>query len=124
MKNIFSSTYRKDYFEGYYIGLNPLLSLEDKTNKAVVAGFRSGRLDYEDKNGFICNGIPQRIVTEKILEDFLVAGMFGFDIDVDGYSTYQISIISQWYQSGVEKYDPQQYENLTNLLSSNNIEMN
>ena len=124
MRKLFNSTYRKDYFDGYSIGVNPHLSLERKKNKAFVTGFKSGRLDYENRNGLICCGIPQRIITEKILEDFLIAGMFGFDIETDGYTAFQINIISHWYQSGVEKYDPDQYSNLAALLNTNNIEMN
>ncbi|MBE0393756.1 hypothetical protein HNQ02_002063 [Flavobacterium sp. 7E] len=123
MKKLFSSTYSKNYFDGYAIGSNPLLSLEGKKSKAFVTGFKSGRLDYENMNGLICYGIPQRIITEKILEDFLIAGMFGFDIDAEGYTVFQINIISQWYQSGVEKYEPEQNLILEALLNANNIEM-
>lgn len=123
MKNIFSSTYRKDYLDGYNTGLNPFLKLKSKSNKAITAGFKSGRTDYEDRNGRISNGIPKRIVTEKILEDFLIAGMFGFDIDIEGYTTFQINTISKWYQSGTEKYDPKQYDNLSALLNRDEIVM-
>ncbi|MEZ7498927.1 hypothetical protein QO200_09255 [Flavobacterium sp. Arc3] len=123
MKELFSSTYRKGYFDGYSIGINPLLSFEGKKNKAFVAGFKSGRLDYESWNGLICYGIPKRILTEKVLEDFLVAGMCGFDIDDEGYTIFQLNIISNWYQSGIEKYDPNQYANLEALLTEKGIEM-
>lgn len=123
MKKLFSSIYRKDYIYGYSIGCNPLLSLEEKKSKAFVTGFKSGRLDYENMNGLISYGIPQRIITEKVLEDFLIAGMFGFEIDAEGYTVFQINIISQWYQSGVEKYDPEQNSSLEALLNANDIEM-
>lgn len=123
MKELFSSTYRKDYFDGYSVGINPLLCLEGKKNKAFFTGFKSGRLDYESWNGLVCYGIPQRIVTEKVLENFLLAGMCGFDIDDEGYTIFQLNIISNWYQSGIEKYDPNQYANLEALLSENEIEL-
>ena len=123
MKKIFNATYRKDYLEGYAAGLNPFLSLKTKMNKATVAGFKSGRMDYEDRNGRVSNGIPKRIITEKVLEDFLLAGMFGFDIDIEGYTTFQINTISKWYQSGTEKYDPNQFANLSSLLNDQKIAM-
>jgi hypothetical protein len=55
-------------------------------------------------NGLICNGI-QRIVTDMILEDFLIAGLLGF-IDDEGYTAHQVAMIEEWYQSGIEKYEP------------------
>ncbi|SEA02960.1 hypothetical protein SAMN05443667_101667 [Flavobacterium gillisiae] len=124
MKEIFSSTYRIGYLDGYSMGLNPHESSEGNTETAFSAGFKSGRLDYENMNGLICFGIPQRIVTEKVLEDFLIAGMLGFDVDADGYTANQMNIISKWYESGIEKYEPNQYANLSALLSENEIKMN
>ena len=123
MKKTYDATDRKEYLEGYAMGLNPFLSLKRKMSKATIAGFKSGRIDYDDRNGRISNGIPKRIVTEKILEDFLIAGMFGFDIDIEGYTTFQINTISKWYQSGTEKYDPKQYDNLSALLNRDEIVM-
>ena len=49
--------------------------------------------------------------------------MFGFNIDIEGYTTFQINTISKWYQSGTEKYDPTQYDNLSALLNRNEIGM-
>lgn len=121
MKKIFSSTYRKDYCEGYGIGANPFLPFTGTKKAGFVDGFKSGRLDYERMNGCISKGIPSRIVTEKVLEDFLVSGMFGLPIDADDYTAYQINIISKWYQSGIEKYDPDEYSNLLELLEENGI---
>jgi hypothetical protein len=124
MKEIFNSTYCKDYFEGYRAGSNPHLSFKAKRKKAFVIGFKSGRTDYENRNGLVSCGIPKRIVTEKILEDFLIAGMYGFEIDAEGFTAFQMNVILKWYKSGVEKYDPQQYTNLVALLDENEIEMN
>jgi hypothetical protein len=47
-----------------------------------------------------CNGIPQRIVTDMILEDFLIAGLLGLPIDDEGYTAHQVAMIEEWYQSG------------------------
>jgi len=47
--------------------------------------------------------------------------MFGLPIDADDYTAYQINIISKWYQSGIEKYDPDEYSNLLELLEENGI---
>lgn len=107
-KNKFTSTYRQDYFEGYSNGQNPFLQIDSEKNSvAFISGFNSGRMDYEEMNGQISKGIPQRIVTIKILEDFLLAGLLGLSIeDTNDYTSYQLNIIAKWYQSGVEKYDP------------------
>jgi hypothetical protein len=68
-------------------------------------GFNAGRSEYERMNGLICNGIPQRIVTDMILEDFLIAGLLGF-IDDEGYTAHQVAMIEEWYQSGIESMNP------------------
>ncbi|MFV8326824.1 hypothetical protein [Flavobacterium sp. ZS1P14] len=125
MKKIFSSAYRQDYVEGYSIGLNPFQHFKSaKNNDAFTAGFNSGRSDYERMNGCISDGIPQRIVTDKVLEDYLIAGLLGLPIDADGYTSHQINMIEKWYQSGIEKYDPNQSISLFELLEKNGILIN
>jgi hypothetical protein len=122
MKKIFSPAYRQDYVEGYSTGLNPFQQFKStKSNDAFIAGFNSGRLDYERMNGCVSDGIPQRIVTDKILEDFLIAGLLGLPVDADGYTSHQINMIEKWYQSGVEKYDPNQSISLFEILEKNGI---
>jgi hypothetical protein len=123
MKELDNSTDCQDYFEGYKAGLNPFLAFKKKRKKAFLTGFKSGRSDYESRNGLVSCGIPKRIVTEKTLEDFLIAGMYGFEVDAEGYTAFQMNVILKWYKSGVEKYDPIQYINLTALLDENEIEM-
>jgi hypothetical protein len=124
-KKIFSPVYRQDYFEGYSTGLNPFLQINSKyNNEAFIAGFNSARLDYERMNGLISDGIPERIVTNKVLEDFLIAGLIGLSVDTVGYTSYQISVIMKWYQSGVEKYDLKQNAILSEILENNGIEFN
>ena len=121
-KNIFSPAYRKDYFEGYSNGLNPFLLVNyDKKGEAFNSGFLSGRTDYERMNGPVREGIPNCIVTDKILEDFLLAGLLGLSIETEGYTSFQLNIISKWYQSGIEKYDPNQSMYLLEILEENGI---
>jgi len=124
-KNIYTTTYRQDYFQGYSNGQNPFLQIDSKKNSvAFISGFNSGRMDYEEMNGQISKGIPQRTVTIKVLEEFLLAGLLGLSIeDTDDYSSYQLNIISKWYQSGVEKYDPSQSVYLFEILEEIGIQI-
>jgi len=67
-KNIFGSSYRQDYLDGYSNGQNPMVQMDSKKcSLAYISGFNSGRMDYEEMNGDISKGIPQRFVTIKIL---------------------------------------------------------
>ncbi len=122
-KNKFTSTYRQDYFEGYSNGQNPFLQIDSKKNSvAFISGFNSGRMDYEEMNGQISKGIPKRIVTIKVLEEFLLAGLLGLSIeDTNDYTSYQLNIIAKWYQSGVEKYDPCHSTYLFEILEDKGI---
>jgi hypothetical protein len=43
--------------------------------------------------------------------------MLGMPIDTDNYTPHQINTIVIWYQSGVEKYEPSQYDALFDLLN-------
>jgi hypothetical protein len=124
MKDIFNPIYRQDYLEGYAIGQNPYAKLNDKeSNEAYKDGFHQGRLNYESMNGTIEYGIPQLIVTNKVLEDFLLAGMLGMSISDEGYTPFQIDVIEKWYQSGIEKYDANQSIYLLAILEHNGIEV-
>lgn len=115
-----SISYRQDYFNGYSVGINPFLqNTNKKSSIAYISGFNSGRMDYEEMNGQIAKGIPQRIVTIKVLEEFLLAGLLGLSLeDTDNYSSLQLNVIATWYQSGVEKYDPTQSEYLFDVLQN------
>ena len=123
-KNIYSPIFRKDYLVGYSNGLNPFIQVNPKSSKALLYGFNSGRMDYENMNGFIVDGIPELIVTIKVLEDFLLAGILGLSIETEGYTMFQLNVISKWYQSGVEKYDPNESICLFEILEQNGISMN
>jgi len=123
MNNIFNPIYRQDYLKGYSNGQNPYLDIQQNQNEAYIYGFNQGRLDYERMNGKIIHGIPKLIVTNKVLEDFLLAGMLGISINEDGYTAFQIDVISKWYQSGIEKYNPSQSSYLLGILEENGIEI-
>ncbi len=123
MKNIFSPVYRQDYIQGFSNGLNPYLKIKENQNDAYVFGFNQGRLDYERMNGKVAYGIPKLIVTNKVLEDFLLAGMLGISINDDDYTAFQIDVISKWYQSGIEKYNPSQSSYLLGILEENGIDI-
>lgn len=123
MKNIFSPVYRQDYLKGYSNGLNPYLKMDENQNEAYVFGFSQGRLDYERMNGKVEHGIPKLIVTNKVLEDFLLAGMLGISINDDDYTAFQIEVISKWYQSGIEKYNPSESSYLLGILEENGIDI-
>jgi hypothetical protein len=123
-KNIYSPTYRKKYFVGYSEGFNPFNQIDSvKKGEAFHSGFLSGRMDYENMNGEIKEGVPLRIVTKKIQEDFLLAGMLGLKIDSDDYNNYQISVLRKWYLCGVEMYDPKESMYLFNVLDENGIDI-
>jgi len=123
MKNIFNPVYRKEFLDGYSAGLNPTIELAEDKNEAFIDGFNQGRAEYERLNGKVEYSIPQLIVTNKVLEDFLLAGMLGMDINSDGYTSYQIDVIQKWYQSGIEKYNPEQSSYLLAILEENDIEI-
>jgi len=124
-KNIFGSSYRQDYLDGYSNGQNPMVQMDSKKcSLAYISGFNSGRMDYEEMNGDISKGIPQRFVTIKILEDFLLAGLLGLSIEeTDDYTPFQLSVITKWYISGVEKYDPTHSTYLFEVLENVGIQI-
>jgi hypothetical protein len=123
MKNIFSPINRQDYLIGFSNGQNPYIKLEESQTEAYIFGFNQGRLDYERMNGKIIHGIPKLIVTNKVLEDFLLAGMLGISINDNDYTAFQIDVISKWYQSGIEKYNPRQSSYLLAILEENGIDI-
>ena len=123
MNNIFNPIYRQDYLEGYSNGQNPYLKIAKNQSEAYIYGFNQGRLDYERMNGKVIHGIPKLIVTNKVLEDFLLAGMLGISINDDDYTAFQIDVIAKWYQSGIEKYNPSQSSYLLGILEDNGIEI-
>lgn len=124
MKKLRNIAHRQDFLKGYSIGLDPFLEFNSAMqNGAFIAGFNSGRIEYERMNGCISNGIPKRIVTEKILEDFLIAGLLGLAIDDEGYTAHQVAVILEWYQSGIEKYEPDHSIALFEVLEVNGIQM-
>ncbi|WP_366182771.1 hypothetical protein [Flavobacterium ovatum] len=124
MEDIFDPVYRQGYIEGYSLGLNPFyqLNYSIRNCQAFNSGFNSGRSDYERLNGKIVNGIPNRIVTKKVLDEFQLAGMLGMSIDSEGFTAYQLNVIEEWYKSGVEKYDLDESLYLLAILENNGIQ--
>lgn len=122
---IFSPPNLQDYLQGFENGRNPFMAIDtEKNSMAYLFGFNSGRMDYEEMNGKISDGIPNRIVTIKVLEEFLLAGLLGLGIEnADDYTVHQQKVISEWYQSGVEKYDPSHSNYLFEILENRAIEM-
>ena len=124
MENIFNPIYRRDYLAGYSSAFNPHLEYnQDLFSEAYNSGFNLGRLEYENMNGHITDGIPLRILTRKTLEEFMLAGILGMRVDFQGFNSYQIEIINRWYQSGIEKYEPDFGFYLQDVLEENGIEI-
>ncbi|HEY0090984.1 MAG TPA: hypothetical protein VGB43_00735 [Flavobacterium sp.] len=131
MENIFNPKYRKTYLQGYTFGLLPVFhDCEDMlkiaphfNNDAFVSGFNEGRLEYEKLNGKISDGIPQNIVTEKVLEGFLIEGMLGMDFNEDGFTSFQKTHIRKYYQNGWSHYEPNFDISLYSLLALNGIDL-
>jgi hypothetical protein len=125
MENFYNPVYRDEYLQGFAVGLNPNHEnhMVDQTKKAFNSGFQYGREEYERLNGKIALGIPKHILTDKILEEFMLAGMLGMAIEYGHYTPHQLNIIEQWYKSGIEKYDPDETIYLLALLESEGIEV-
>lgn len=125
MEDFYNPVYRDEYLQGFAVGLNPIEEnqLVDQSNKAFNSGFQYGREEYERLNGKIALGIPKFILTDKILEEFMLAGMLGMEIEYAHYNSHQLYIIEQWYKSGIEKYDANETIYLVALLESEGIEV-
>ncbi|WP_418263288.1 hypothetical protein [Flavobacterium faecale] len=124
MEDIFDPVYRQGYMEGYSLGLNPFcqLNLNLQNCQAFTCGFQCGRADYERLNGKLTQGIPARIVTKKVLDEFQLAGMLGMNIDSEGYTAFQLEIIQEWYKNGIENYDVDEGLYLLAILENNGIQ--
>lgn len=124
MEDIFDPVYRQNYLEGYANGANPFSYLNgcEKECKAYKSGFTFGRSDYERLNGKISNGIPQRILCNRVLDEFQLSGMLGMSFDSEGYTPFQLDIIEQWYKSGVGSYDLDENIYLLAILESKGIQ--
>ena len=113
MEEIFNPTYRKTYIQGYTFGLLPVFhDCEDMlmiaphfNNEAFITGFNDGRLEYENLNGKVENGIPEHIITEKVLAGFFLEGKLGMRLSTEGYTPHQTELIRKYYQSGYTYYE-------------------
>lgn len=125
MNDIFNPTYREAYLNGYCIGMNPTIQTDlSDDSDAFIDGFNAGRRDYESWNGSLDNGIAIRVITKEVLEDFLLSGLLGLNIDTNDYTPYQLNVLSKWYQSGTEKYEPKNSLYLFSILEENGIQIN
>lgn len=116
-KKVLYPAYREDFVKGYTSGLDPHITFSKKGySRAFHEGFETGRHEYEALNGLVCAGVPSRIVTRKTLDDFLLAGMLGLEIDAEGYTTFQLDVIEVWYRNGIEQHNPEQSEYLQMVL--------
>ncbi len=130
MADIFNPSYKKQYIQGYTFGLLPVFhDCEDMLkiaphfqNEAFISGFYEGRHEYEKLNGRICDGVPEKIITEKILADFFLEGKLGMPCDLEGYTNHQAAIIRQYYDSGASYFVSGFDLRLNALLIENNIE--
>ncbi len=115
---------------GYTFGQNPIfLDFEDLTtvapqynNEAFLAGFKSGRIKYERINGKLTDGIPTKVLTDKILQDFLLAGELGMPMESEGYTDHQKTYIAKYYRSGCQYYNSDNDISLYSMLSEFGIE--
>lgn len=126
MDNIFNPTYRAAYFTGYCTSMNPTITIQpdlSDDSEAFIDGFNAGRMDYESWNGSLDYGIALRVITKNVLEDFLLSGLLGLNIDTNDYTPYQLNILSKWYQSGTEKYEPKNSLYLFSILEENRIQI-
>ena len=112
MENLFDKTYKEAYSKGYQWGLSPAFnSIEDikdfislDYNEAFISGFNSGRLEYEKYNGAIIDGIPHRILTQKILTDYMLMGQIGMPLDMTHFNTPQKARIRKYYAVGLKHF--------------------
>jgi hypothetical protein len=130
MEYIFNPKNKKQYVQGYTFGLFPVFhDCEDMlkiaphfNNEAFIIGFHEGRFEYEKLNGKVCEGIPEKIITEKVLADFFLEGKLGMPCNTDGYTPHQTIIIRQYYQSGYSYFSPDFDMPLLEVLADNGIE--
>ena len=132
MENTFNFKFKKKYLQGYTFGLHPvfydcedMLSVAPHFNtEAFIAGFHDGRLAYEKLNGNVANGIPHQIITEKLLDGFLMEGKMGMSLVTDGFTSHQITFIRKYYLKGCSQYESDFDISLYSLLAINDIDYN
>ncbi|HEX8270635.1 MAG TPA: hypothetical protein VF581_12145 [Flavobacterium sp.] len=113
MENLSNPKYHKQYLQGYAFGNNPAFAeFEDINNctrefksEAFKSGFASGRSEYERINGPLSHGIPHQILSQKILQEFLMLGRLGMPLEASEYSEHQQKVIQQYYGSGRTFYN-------------------
>jgi hypothetical protein len=112
MEELRDPLFRKLFTDGFVFGQNPVFadcediarSAPKYNNRAFLSGFKSGRQEYEKLNGKLCDGIPKKILTTKILAEFKLAGSLGMPIHNGGFNSRQRAHINVSYNMGREEY--------------------
>lgn len=112
MENLSDKTFNEAYAKGYQWGLSPAFKsieeIEDfislDYNDAFISGFDSGRQEYEKYNGPIADGIPHRILTQKILSDYMQIGRIGMPLDMKDFNPEQKARIRKYYSVGLKHF--------------------
>lgn len=129
MENISHPEFQKFYDHGYTFGMNPIFEeCEDLSriapkyrNEAFLRGFTVGRNEYEKLNGSVCDGIPNQILTERILLGFRIDAQLGIKLEAEGYNDFQMKLIVSHYEAGAGRYNESQNFSLYSLLGENGI---
>ena len=118
--------FKKQYLRGYVFGMNPIFHDCENPRRIVppihddafLLGFDEGRLCYEKLNGPLCNGIPERVITDKLVREMYIDGNLGYPIDLLGFSTPQQRVLLEAYNDGAANMDPMHKILLQDLLVS------
>ena len=129
MENLYDPKYLKRYKQGYCFGLNPVFSdfedisrLSTRFNtQGFRDGFACGRMEYEALNGSLENGIPAKILSQTVLDDFLLLGMTGMAPEMSGYTQTQKRHILKSYERGLRQHNPDHDIILFSLLDESGV---
>jgi hypothetical protein len=114
---------QNDYEKGFVIGQDPTQKRMDyiEDNAALLKGFDNGRIQYIKLNGPLASGIPAKIVTKALLEEYKLHGAIGMRVCVKGYTKLQAMHLCRSYSKGRNDNDPANDIALCMLLKSAGI---
>ena len=126
-----SSKIQKQYNQGFAFGIHPAFAdcedlskcAKEYNNDAFKSGFADGRVEYIRLNGPLCDGLPKKLLTPKLVEHFELLGKIAWPLEIHGFSKHQTSIIQDHYKQGLSAYDAASNYHLLQLLDDNGIEM-
>jgi hypothetical protein len=115
--------FRKDYEKGFLLGQDPTQKRTDyiQDNAVLLNGFDNGRILYIKSNGSLEFGLPEKIVTKMLLEEYELLGSIGMPICVKGYTALQATLLRRSYFKGRNHHDPTGDIALCMLLQSTGI---